>query len=145
MPHGSYKGVEEKTMNITMVYVELNDRGGPLRAYVDVVLDSNFMVHGLKVVEGERGMIVAMPSTRPKLMCPSCGHPDRPIVDDFCGNCGGQMPAYNERVAASAAKQKDGKFRAHYDVCHPLNPQTRRMIEDVVLEAYEAKLGEGAK
>jgi stage V sporulation protein G len=40
-------------------------------------------------------------------------------------------------VAMPSKKRKDGQFR---DIAHPLNQETRNMIEDAVFEAYEEEL-----
>lgn len=40
-------------------------------------------------------------------------------------------------VAMPSKKRKDGQFR---DIAHPLNQETRAMIEDLVFEAYEKEL-----
>jgi stage V sporulation protein G len=40
-------------------------------------------------------------------------------------------------VAMPSKKRKDGQFR---DIAHPLNQETRTMIEDMVFEAYENEL-----
>lgn len=40
-------------------------------------------------------------------------------------------------VAMPSKKRKDGQFR---DIAHPLNQETRAMIEDKVFEAYETQL-----
>lgn len=40
-------------------------------------------------------------------------------------------------VAMPSKKRKDGQFR---DIAHPLNQETRSMIEDMVFEAYEKEL-----
>lgn len=40
-------------------------------------------------------------------------------------------------VAMPSKKRKDGQFR---DIAHPLNQETRDMIEDLVFEAYEKEL-----
>jgi stage V sporulation protein G len=40
-------------------------------------------------------------------------------------------------VAMPSKKRKDGQFR---DIAHPLNQETRAMIEDRVFEAYEQEL-----
>ena len=40
-------------------------------------------------------------------------------------------------VAMPSKKRKDGQFR---DIAHPLNQETRAMIEDMVFEAYEKEL-----
>ena len=40
-------------------------------------------------------------------------------------------------VAMPSKKRKDGQFR---DIAHPLNQETRNMIEDAVFDAYESEL-----
>ena len=40
-------------------------------------------------------------------------------------------------VAMPSKKRKDGQFR---DVAHPLNQETRALIEDAVFAAYESEL-----
>ncbi|MNL49795.1 putative septation protein SpoVG [compost metagenome] len=40
-------------------------------------------------------------------------------------------------VAMPSKKRKDGQFR---DIAHPLNQETRNMIEDLIFEAYEKEL-----
>ena len=40
-------------------------------------------------------------------------------------------------VAMPSKKRKDGQFR---DICHPLNSETRKEIEDAIFEAYEKEV-----
>ena len=68
-----------------------------LKAYVTITFDDCFVVRDLKVIHGNNGLFVAMPSK----------------------------------------KRKDGTFRV---TAHPLNNQTREMIESRVLTAYEREL-----
>ena len=35
-----------------------------LKAYADVTFNSSFVVHGLKIIDGQKGMFVAMPSRK---------------------------------------------------------------------------------
>ncbi|MGB4955867.1 MAG: SpoVG family protein, partial [Leptotrichiaceae bacterium] len=52
-------------MKITDIRLRLgkgSEEGGKLKAYVDVTFDESFVVHGLKVIEGQNGLFVAMPS-----------------------------------------------------------------------------------
>jgi stage V sporulation protein G len=65
-----------------------------LKAYATITFENCFIVRDLKVISGNKGYFIAMPSK----------------------------------------KRKDGTFR---DVAHPLNSETRKMIEDSVLEVYE--------
>jgi stage V sporulation protein G len=67
---------------------------GKMKAIVSVTLEDAFVVHDVKVVEGNNGLFVAMPSRK--------------------------MP--------------DGEFR---DIAHPINSNTREIIQSAVLQAYE--------
>ncbi len=68
-----------------------------LKAYVAITFDNCFVVRDLKVIHGDNGLFVAMPSK----------------------------------------KRKDGTYR---DTAHPLDQQTRQMIESKVLEEYNKKV-----
>ena len=51
-------------MNITDVRVRLVDKEGKMRAVVSVTIDDEFVVHDIKVIEGENGLFIAMPSRK---------------------------------------------------------------------------------
>ena len=68
-----------------------------LKAYVTITFDNCFVVRDLKVIDGNKGLFVAMPSK----------------------------------------KRKDGTYR---DMAHPLNNETRHMIESRVLEEYRKEM-----
>ena len=68
-----------------------------LKAYVTITFDHCFVVRDLKVIHGNNGLFVAMPSK----------------------------------------KRKDGTYR---DTAHPLDNQTREMIESKVLEEYKKEV-----
>jgi len=92
-------------MKITEVKVFPSKESGRLKAYATVVFDDSFIIRDLKVIEGNKGHFVSMPSRR----------------------------------------RKDGTFR---DIVHPLNSETRKMIEDAIIKEYEqvAEFGdEGAE
>jgi stage V sporulation protein G len=79
-------------MEITEVKVFSAKDGGRLKAYATVVFDNCFIIRDLKIIEGNKGLFVSMPSR----------------------------------------KRKDGTFR---DIVHPLNSDTRQMIEQrIILE-----------
>lgn len=71
-----------------------------LKAYVTIILDNCFVVRDLKIINGNTGLFVAMPSK----------------------------------------KRKDGAFK---DIAHPLNSETRDMMEKQILDAYQAELKRG--
>ncbi len=49
-------------MEITDVRVRKITKEGKMKAVVSITLDDEFVVHDIKVIDGERGMFVAMPS-----------------------------------------------------------------------------------
>ena len=50
-------------MNITDVKVFLRE-SNQLKAFVNIVIDDAFIVRNIKVIEGENGLFIAMPSRR---------------------------------------------------------------------------------
>jgi stage V sporulation protein G len=72
-----------------------------LKAYATITFDGCFVVRDLKVIHGNSGLFVAMPSK----------------------------------------KRKDGTFK---DTAHPLNNETRSMIEEKVLSEYEKEIAKVA-
>ncbi len=81
-------------MNITDVRVRKVAKQGKMRAIVSITLDNEFVIHDIKVIDGDKGLFIAMPSK----------------------------------------KSADGEYR---DIAHPINSDTRRLIQDTVLKAYE--------
>ena len=51
-------------MNITDVRVRKVNVEGKMRAIVSITLDNEFVVHDIKVIEGENGLFIAMPSKK---------------------------------------------------------------------------------
>ena len=51
-------------MTITDVRVRKIAKEGKMKAIVSVTLDNEFVVHDIKVIEGEKGLFIAMPSRK---------------------------------------------------------------------------------
>ena len=51
-------------MNITDVRVRRVSKEGKLKAVVSITIDDEFVVHDIKVIEGEKGFFIAMPSRK---------------------------------------------------------------------------------
>lgn len=82
-------------MQITDVRIRKVAKKGKMKAVVSITIDNEFVVHDIKVIEGEKGLFIAMPSR----------------------------------------KAADGEYR---DIAHPINSDTRNMIQTLILEQYEA-------
>lgn len=53
-------------MRITDLRVKkmTGDNVGKLKAYFDITFDNELVIHGIKLIEGDNGMFVAMPSRK---------------------------------------------------------------------------------
>ena len=51
-------------MNITDVNVRLIKKEGKMKAVASITIDNEFVVHDIKVIEGEKGLFIAMPSRK---------------------------------------------------------------------------------
>ena len=51
-------------MEITDVRVRKVDKEGKMKAVVSITIDNEFVIHDIKVIEGEKGLFIAMPSRK---------------------------------------------------------------------------------
>ena len=51
-------------MQITDVRIRKVDKEGKMKAVVSITIDDEFVVHDIKVIDGEKGLFIAMPSRK---------------------------------------------------------------------------------
>lgn len=51
-------------MQITDVRIRKVDKEGKMRAVASITIEDEFVVHDIKVIEGEKGLFIAMPSRK---------------------------------------------------------------------------------
>ena len=51
-------------MPITDVRVRKVSKDGKMKAIASITLDNEFVIHDIKVIEGEKGLFIAMPSRK---------------------------------------------------------------------------------
>ena len=56
------KGVIQ--MQITDITIRSVEKEGKMKAVVSITIDDEFVVHDIKIIEGEKGMFTAMPSRK---------------------------------------------------------------------------------
>ena len=49
-------------MQITDIRIRKVDKDGKMKAVVSITIDDAFVVHDIKIIEGEKGLFIAMPS-----------------------------------------------------------------------------------
>ncbi len=86
-------------MEITDIKVRKINAEGRMKAVVSITFDDCFVVHDIKVIEGQDKLFIAMPSR----------------------------------------KTPDGEFK---DIAHPINADTRELLQNMILAKYEESLTE---
>ncbi len=81
-------------MNITDVKVRRMQKDGKMKAVASITIDNVFVVHDIKIIEGDSGLFIAMPSR----------------------------------------KASTGEFK---DIAHPINMETRKQLQELILNAYK--------
>lgn len=56
------KGVIQ--IQITDIRIRSVEKEGKMKAVVSITIDDEFVVHDIKIIEGEKGMFIAMPSRK---------------------------------------------------------------------------------
>lgn len=51
-------------MQITDIRVRKVEKEGKMRAVVSITIDNEFVVHDIKVIDGDKGLFIAMPSKK---------------------------------------------------------------------------------
>ena len=51
-------------MKITDVRIRKVAKEGKMKAVVSITIDEEFVIHDIKIIEGEKGMFIAMPSRK---------------------------------------------------------------------------------
>ena len=148
-------------MEITEVKIFLKEgQDKKLKAYATLTFDNQFVVRNVKVIEGSKGLFVAMPSRKLKESCPKCGHKNV-IRSRFCNQCGvslgeshrspagptgappGVSPGLSESTARTGRAGDEERQSEHKDIAHPITLECREYIQKKVLEAYEAEKRKG--
>ncbi len=123
-------GPGQVRFQVTEVRVKLTeDPRNKLKAYASVTIDDAFVVRDLKIIDGNKGPFVAMPSRKLADHCKQCHHKNH-MRAAYCNQCGGKLDP--ER----APRDGRGRARLHADLAHPINSQTRIELHKAVVRAY---------
>ena len=121
-------------MQITEVRVKLmNDPNDRLLGFCSITFDSSFVIRDLKIIQGGKGLFVAMPSRRLMDRCSRC-HNKNHLRSRYCNHCGETLR--EDR----SIKDADGRAKLYADIAHPINSDCREQIQIKVMEAYEQEI-----
>ncbi|PIQ82424.1 MAG: hypothetical protein COV76_03825 [Candidatus Omnitrophica bacterium CG11_big_fil_rev_8_21_14_0_20_64_10] len=122
--------------DIRIYPIETGRPGGRLKAYAAITFDDAFVVRSLRILEGPRGLFVAMPSQRGQSPCERCGYHNA-ARSRFCNQCGGALNPSDRPMDHGGEGQEDPAGE-HWDIAHPITPELRAEIQKQVLAAYAA-------
>ena len=118
-------------MNLTEIRIKLlQSTRDKLRAFASITIDDALVLRDVKIIEGQKGLFVAMPSRKLCDRCPSCAGQNH-IRSRYCSDCGARL--YESR----GDLDERGRPRLYADVCHPINQEARDLVQRMVLRAYE--------
>lgn len=114
-----------------------NGQGSRLRAFLSLTFDDTFVIRDVKLIEGNDGLFLAMPSRKLCDHCPRCREKNH-LRARFCNQCG--EPLDPDRHLIYRQGNGGAKLKLHADVAHPINARCRQEIERQVVEAYWAEV-----
>jgi stage V sporulation protein G len=115
---------------ITEVRIKLCEANSErLLAFCSVTFDNAFVVRDLKIIEGTKGMFVAMPSRKLTDRCVKCSCKNH-LRARFCNSCGARLDENR------ALRDTDGRAKLHADIAHPIHSAAREQIQNTVIQAY---------
>ncbi len=117
-------------MKITEIRIKLLLQArDKLRAFASLTLDDTLVVRDIKIIDGAKGLFVAMPSRKLCDRCPACAAKNH-VRAHFCNECGGRLA--DDRGELDERRRP----RLYADICHPISQDARDFVQSAVLRAY---------
>ncbi len=89
-------------MQITDVRIRKIEKEGKMKAVVSITIDEEFVIHDIKIIEGEKGMFIAMPSRKTaEGEYKDIAHPIKSSTRELIQNL--ILQKYNEELLCSEA------------------------------------------
>ena len=121
-------------MEVTEVRIKLiNNPEDRLRGFCSVTFDNCFVVRDLKIIEGNSGPFVAMPSRKLTDHCSKCRSKNH-LRANFCNQCGAKL------VHGRIEHDSGGRAKLYADVAHPVNAACREKIQRHVVEELNKEI-----
>jgi len=118
-------------------------KAGRLKAFCSLTFDETFVVRDVKLIDGNDGLFLAMPSRKISDHCPSCNEKNH-LRARYCNHCGKRLS--DDRYLqlrngnANGHRNNVNRTKLHADIAHPINADCRQKIQDRVFKAYNREL-----
>jgi stage V sporulation protein G len=135
-------------MQLSEIRINLcGSQGGRLKAFCSLTFDNALVVRDVKLIEGNDGLFLAMPSRKLCDRCRRCGEKNH-LRARYCNNCGARLDENRHLQYRNGNMNGNGngnghsmdRLKLHADIAHPINADTRLELERRVLLAYQEEL-----
>lgn len=121
-------------MKVTEIRVKLLPaQRDKLRAFASITVDGSLVIRDIKVIEGAKGLFIAMPSRKMCDRCPQCAGKNQ-VRARYCNDCGTRLKDNRSDL------DERGRPRLYADIAHPINQEARDAVQNSVLRAYREEL-----
>lgn len=126
-------------MKISEIRIKLlQNQRDKLRGFASITIDNHLVIRDIKIIEGTRGLFIAMPSRKLCDRCPACSGKNH-IRAHYCNDCGTRLA--DERGGID----ERGRLRLYADVAHPINQEGREWVQRAILHAYQQEIENSKK
>jgi len=133
-------------MRLTDIRIKLcesQNQNNRLKAFCALTFDNTFVIRDVKLIEGNDGLFLAMPSRKLADHCPRCGEKNH-LRARFCNNCGNHLDESRFQRYQNSFGNGNGhghsRFKLHADIAHPINAECRQAIEREVVDAFHGEV-----
>jgi stage V sporulation protein G len=123
-------------MQLSEIRINLcGPQAGRLKAFCSLTFDNTFVIRDVKIIEGNDGLFLAMPSRKLCDRCRRCGEKNH-LRARFCNNCGQRLDE-NRSMKMQGGMNGGPRLKLHADIAHPINAECRLEIERRAVSAYQ--------
>ncbi len=121
-------------MRITEIRIKLiDDAEDRLKGFCSVTFDYCFVVRDIKIINGNSGLFIAMPSRKLSAHCSRCRGKNH-LKARFCNQCGARLSSDRGEPAPI------DRVKLYADIAHPINQRCRDHLQGKILSEYRAEL-----
>ncbi len=141
-------------MRLTDIRIKLcesQNQNNRLKAFCALTFDNTFVIRDVKLIEGNEGLFLAMPSRKLADHCPRCGEKNH-LRARYCNNCGNHLDESRFQRYQNGNGNGNGhghingngnghvRLKLHADIAHPINAECRQAIEREVVTAFHGEV-----
>lgn len=125
-------------MQLTEIRINLClEQSSRLKAFCSLTFDDTLVVRDVKLIEGNDGLFVAMPSRKLCDHCPRCREKNH-LRARYCNNCGFRLD--DQRHLKYQSGNGRPRLKLHADIAHPIHAGGRADLERQVLQAFHEEV-----